>query len=134
MIENSILTSVKKVLGIDESYTVFDQDIMIHINSVLNTLTQLGVGPENGFRINDATTVWTDFYGEDLRYNSVQSYMYLRVRMLFDPPPPATMTMFKEMIKELEWRINVQREDITYVPPIPDLPEEEDFILDGGGA
>jgi hypothetical protein len=108
----SILISTKKILGIDAAYTAFDVDIITHINSVFSTLNQLGIGPIQGFAIQDATDLWTDFLAEDdLKMNAVKSYMYLRVRLLFDPPTASYMiTSMKEQIMELEWRLNVVRE------------------------
>ena len=127
----SILTSTKKTLGIDESYTAFDMDIVLHINSVFATLQQLGIGPENGFAIEDETPTWDAFLGTDPRLNNVKSYMYLRVRMLFDPPTLSYLIdAMKEQIKELEWRMNVYREETGWTDPDPDPILES--ILDGG--
>jgi hypothetical protein len=114
--EQSILTSTKKILGIAEDYTVFDLDIITHINTAFSTLTQLGVGPATGFMINDATEVWTDFIEEDLQYNAVKSYVFLRVRALFDPPQTSYLISATErQIQELEWRLNVYREGKDWV-------------------
>lgn len=108
---NSILTSTKKILGVDESYTAFDVDIITHINSVFNTLNDLGIGPAEGFMIEDATANWSDFLGTDVNLNSVKTYMYLRVRMLFDPPTTSYLiNALNEQKKELEWRLNSRRE------------------------
>jgi hypothetical protein len=85
-VETSILTSTKKNLGLAEDYTVFDQDIITYINSAFSTLTSLGVGPASGFMIQDATTEWVEFIGNDPQLNQVKTYIYLRARMLFDPP------------------------------------------------
>lgn len=118
----SILTSTKKTLGIDESYTVFDTDIVMHINSVFSTLTQLGVGPEDGFAIDDSSALWTDFI-DDARLNNVKSYMYLKVRLLFDPPGTSYhLNSMKEQAKEMEWRINVVREGDSWTDPIATTP------------
>ena len=87
----SILTSIKKLLGIDEDYKHFDQDLIMHINSVLMILTQLGVGPSTGFSIVDETATWKDFLGIDPRFESVRSYIYLKVRLLFDPPQSSAL-------------------------------------------
>lgn len=115
---SSILTSVKKVLGIAEDYEAFDVDIVMHINSVFNTLNQLGIGPENGFMIEDATSTWEDFLGEDVLLNQVKTYTCLRVRLIFDPPATSfAIDAFKEQIKELEWRMNVYREEGAWVDP-----------------
>ena len=106
--ENSILTSIKKMLGVAEDYTEFDEDIITHINSVFLNLTQLGVGPEEGFMIEDDTAVWEDFMDDSIRLQAVKTYMYLKVKLLFDPPLSSSVTeSFTRMIAELEWRLNV---------------------------
>lgn len=119
----SILTSTKKVLGLSEDYTVFDEDIIMHINSVFSTLTQLGVGPAEGFMIEDATAEWDDFIPgapDDPQFNSVKSYMFLKVSMLFDPPQTSYLITAKEkQIEELEWRLNVHREEDDWTDPDP---------------
>ena len=121
----SILNSIKKILGIDEAYTAFDPDITIHINSVFATLNQLGIGPTEGFMIEDDEATWDDFLGTDLRLNNVKSYVYLRVRMLFDPPTTGYLIdAMKEQIKEMEWRINAYREEEAWTDPDPDSEEE----------
>ena len=106
--ETSILTSIKKMLGVAEDYTEFDEDIITHINSVFLSLTQLGVGPEEGFMIEDDTAVWEDFIDDSIRLQAVKTYMYLKVKLLFDPPLSSSVTeSFTRMIAELEWRLNV---------------------------
>jgi hypothetical protein len=121
----SILTSTKKVLGIEEGYTAFDPDIVIYINSVFSTLHQLGIGPEDGFSITDATTTWDAFLGTDPRLNSVRAYMYLRVRLLFDPPQTSYLIdALNAQARELEWRLNVYREETAWTDPNPLLPVE----------
>ena len=106
--ETSILTSIKKMLGVAEDYTEFDEDIITHINSVFLNLTQLGVGPEEGFMIGDDTAVWEDFIDDSIRLQAVKTYMYLKVKLLFDPPLSSSVTeSFTRMIAELEWRLNV---------------------------
>ena len=86
--EQSILISTKKILGIAEDYTVFDLDIITHINTAFSTLTQLGVGPADGFMIEDDSALWTDFdpVDDNLNYNAVKSYVFLKVKVAFDPP------------------------------------------------
>ena len=107
--KNSILTSIKKLLGITESCTDFDTDIIMHINTVLMTLSQLGVGTE-GFQIEDKNAVWSDFIKSD-KLAATKSYVYLRVKLLFDPPlNSAIVEAIKESIRELEWRLNVRVE------------------------
>lgn len=108
---DSILNSVKKMLGLDAEYDAFDTEIIIHINSVFMILQQLGVGPETGFAIADASTVWTDYIENVVFLSLVKSYMYLKVRMLFDPPQnSALLEAMKSQIAEFEWRLNVNAE------------------------
>ena len=107
----SILTSIKKMLGIAEEYTHFDMDLIMHINSVLTILTQLGVGPSKGFSIRDENDSWEDFFSKDSNLESVKSYVYMKVRLLFDPPQSSAVTeSINRLISELEWRINVEVE------------------------
>jgi hypothetical protein len=114
--EQSILTSTKKILGVTEDYTVFDLDIITHINSAFSTLTQLGVGPAGGFVIEDEDAEWEDFIGSDLQNHSIKSYVYLKVRMLFDPPTTSYLiTAMEKQISELEWRLNTHREETAWV-------------------
>lgn len=116
--EQSILTSTKKILGIAEDYTVFDLDIITHINTVFSTLTQLGVGPAEGFMIEDDEAEWGDFIGDDNRFNSVKSYVFLKVRQLFDPPTTSYLIdAVNKQIQELEWRLNTNRESTEWVDP-----------------
>lgn len=104
---DSILTSIKKLLNIAEDYEYFDADIIMHINSTLLVLTQLGVGPPNGFIISDKKDIWDDFIG-DANLEMVKSYIYLKVKLLFDPPTSsAAMDAANRMISEFEWRLNV---------------------------
>ena len=104
----SILTSVKKLLGITEEYEHFDSDIIMHINSVFMILTQLGVGPSEGFFIQDKYTNWDDFIPTGKSLESVKSYMYMKVKLLFDPPQSsAVMESMKNMISEFEWRLYI---------------------------
>lgn len=104
----SILTSIKKLLGIEEEYIQFDDDIIMHINSVFLNLTQLGVGPVDGFFIEDDTATWDDFIGDDTQLQAVKTYMYLKVKLLFDPPlSSSVIESINRMISELEWRLNV---------------------------
>ena len=107
--KNSILTSIKKLLGITESCTDFDTDIIMHINTVLMTLNQLGVGTE-GFQIEDKNAVWSEFIDPN-KLAATKSYVYLRVKLSFDPPlNSAIIEAIKESIRELEWRLNVRVE------------------------
>lgn len=104
----SILTSIKKALGIQEEYEQFDPDIVMHINTALSILTDLGVGPSEGFFITDKTASWSDFVPNSKRIESIKSYVVLKVRLLFDPPTSsAVLDSMNRLISELEWRINV---------------------------
>lgn len=125
--DQSILKTVKRTLGLAENYVAYDEEIIIHINSVFGTLQQLGIGPVEGFEIEDDTLTWFDFVQDELILSPVKSYIYLRVRMLWDPPStnPAVMSSFKEQIKELEWRLEVAGEPFA---------GETVIVLDGGGA
>lgn len=114
-VTDSILDSTKKVLGIDDEYDVFDLDLIMHINSVFATLNQLGVGPEEGFMIQGADETWVSFIGEEKQLNSVKSYVYLKVRLMFDPPATSfAIESFNKMTKEYEWRLNVQQEEVRH--------------------
>ena len=108
----SILTSIKKLLGLDEGYTEFDADVTMHINTVFVILTQLGVGPPEGFFIEDKTAIWDDYIPDDpLQCHMVKSYIHKKVQLLFDPPDRgAVMEALKNSIAELEWRLNVAAE------------------------
>lgn len=116
----SILNSVKKALGIEPDYKAFDDTIIMHINSVFGTLEQLGIGPPEGFMIEDDSATWEEYLGADLRTNSVKSLMYLRVRMLFDPPQTSFLiTALEKQAEEMEWRLNVRREGEAWRDPDP---------------
>lgn len=107
--DESILNEIKKLLGVSKSCTDFDTDIIMHINTVLMTLNQLGVGTE-GFQIEDKDAVWSEFIESD-KLAATKSYVYLRVKLLFDPPlNSAIIEAIKESIRELEWRLNVRVE------------------------
>lgn len=118
--EQNILISTKKILGISADYTVFDLDITTHINTAFSTLTQLGVGPAEGFMIETGEEVWQDFIDTDMQYNAVKSYVFLRVRQLFDPPSTSYLiSAVERQIQELEWRLNVHREETGWTDPDP---------------
>jgi len=115
---DSILNSVKKKLGIQEDYTHFDEDIIMDINSVFMILNQLGVGPDEPFTIEDEDTYWDDFI-DNTRIEAVKSYMYMKVRLMFDPPTSGFLVdSLNKQIAELEWRMLVQAET-------PKLPEAD---------
>lgn len=106
----SILTSIKKLLGISEEYTQFDSDIIMHINTVFLNLTQLGVGPSSGFFIEDSSAEWSDFVNieDNAQLQAIKTYVYLKVKLLFDPPLSSSVTeSYNRQIAELEWRLNV---------------------------
>lgn len=104
----SILTSIKKMLGITEEYNHFDADLIMHINSVFMILNQIGVGTSHGFSIKGKDEMWTDFIPENSQLELVKSYMYLRVKLLFDPPlGSAVIDVMNRQINEYEWRLSV---------------------------
>lgn len=125
--EDSILNSTKKILGISYDYTAFDLDIITHINSAFSALSQIGVGPKNGFSIEDSSTTWTDFSITDVvlpelsiplnQLNMVKTYIFLKTRLIFDPPSTSfAIAATEKQIQEHEWRLNVFRE-----PPLPEV-------------
>ncbi len=113
----SILNSVKKLLGIEADYTHFDPDIIMHINSVFSILTQMGVGPSTGFMISDNTETWSDFIAEDFAlYSMIKTYVYLKVRLMFDPPiSAAAIEAINRQISELEWRLFVVADPVLVI-------------------
>lgn len=112
---NSILTSIKQLLGITEDYKAFDSEIVLHINSVFRILNQLGVG-KLGFEIMDEGPTWEDFLGEKTsQLSHVKTYTYLKVKCVWDPPTIGShMTAIEQTLKELEWRLNVQVDPDDY--------------------
>lgn len=110
----SILTSIKKLLGITEEYTAFDQDLIMHINSVFAILMQLGVGPKDGFMITDKSETWNQFTTKNAE-SLVKSYIHLKVRMMFDPPTSGIVSeSMNNTIKEYEWRLSISNDN----PPV----------------
>ena len=106
--EESILKTIKGLLGPDSDYDVFDPDILVFINSALATLTQIGIGPSTGFRITGETETWDDFLGGAENLESVKDYVFMKVKMAFDPPTSSyVMSAYQDTCKELEWRLNV---------------------------
>jgi hypothetical protein len=135
----SILNSTKKVLGLAPDDHVFDADVIMLINSAFSTLHQLGIGPLQGFMIEDATATWDSFLLGDNRLNSVKTYVHLKVRSIFDPPATSfVLSAMQTQISELEWRLNVVREGVVYGAPVnnppvtPPVVVEPDGTLDGG--
>lgn len=124
--EESILKSTKKILGLDADYTPFDLDIITHINAAFSLLNQLGVGPEAGFMIEDDTTLWSAYAIPMNQLSLVKTYVYLKVRSIFDPPTTSFMIeAVDKQIKEYEWRLNVFREYAKYPLPPEPAPSEE---------
>lgn len=115
-----VVTNIGEISEVDQ----FDPDIIVGINMALNALTQLGVGPETGFRIDGSNQTWNDFLGDDLRLEQVKEYVFLRTKLVFDSSTMSSFVMdcYNRTIKELEWRINVE----------VDLPENEDIVEERG--
>lgn len=108
---NSILTSIKKLLGIVEEYEHFDADLVMHINSVFTILTQLGVGPSEGFMITGEDETWSKFIPDGMNLEIVKSFVFMKVKLLFDPPiNSAVIESTNRMLNEFEWRIQVMAE------------------------
>ena len=107
---DSILNSIKKLMGISADYEAFDIDLIVHINSVFMILNQLGIGPDEPFTISDSTSLWTDFVTrQDLEL--IKSYVYLKVRLMFDPPlNSAVLSSMEKQVDQYEWRLNVSAE------------------------
>lgn len=119
----SILLSTKKILGLSEDYTAFDFDIITHINTALMIVSQLGIGPEDGVMIQDESTTWEEVIQSDNMRNSVKTYVYLRVRLLFDPPTSSFLVKaLEDQLREIEWRLNVHRESYSWTSPSLTLP------------
>ncbi len=105
---DSILTSVKKILGITAEYTHFDDALIMHINTVLMALTQMGIGNRQYFRIEDASSTWSDFISDKVDIDAIKTYVALRVKLIFDPPQSSThMQAIQDTIKECEWRMYI---------------------------
>lgn len=117
----SILTSIKKLLGIEAEDTHFDPDIILNINMVFMTINQLGIGPETGFIITGKDEIWSDLLGDRKDVEGVKTYVYLKVRLIFDPPSSGVLIeAIERQIRELEWRLNIQVDK----PPVEVVPEE----------
>jgi len=115
----SILTETKQTLGLGDDATGFEPELILFINGVLSNLNQLGIGPDEGFAIEDAGPTWEDFLGTDKRLNDAKLVMHYGVKLVFDPPQQAPVIMSMEKLRdEAVWRLNVQREEILH-PPIP---------------
>jgi hypothetical protein len=118
--DKSILSSIKKLLGMTDEYTAFDVDIIIHINTVLSILGDLGFGPTSGFQISDNTQLWTDYIPENPTTNKAKTYVYLKVRMMFDPPTNSSVVdSINRAITELEWRLANPTDPISLTTEVP---------------
>lgn len=110
---DSIFVTIKKMLGLEDTYTPFDTDVMIFINAALMNLTQLGIGPKEGLTISDYDTKWSDFLTNEVKLGAVKTYVYLKVKMAFDPPTNSfVMDAMKQQAEEIGWRLNVQAESV----------------------
>lgn len=119
--DNSILNNIKKLLGFDPEYTAFDTDIIIHINSVFSIMHQIGAAPPDGFMITDATATWDDFLEGKQNVEFIKSYIFLRVKIVFDPPANSFgLDALNKVIDEMTWRLNILEivfNPDVYVPP-----------------
>jgi hypothetical protein len=123
--EDSILKSTKKILGLADDYAAFDLDIITHINAAFSILNQLGVGPQEGYSINSDADLWSEYPVPPNQLHLIKTYIYLKVRSLFDPPATSYLIeAVDNQIKEYEWRLNVFREDVLRPPPEFPPPEE----------
>jgi hypothetical protein len=129
--EQSILKSTKKILGIGDDDTSFDLDIITHINSAFSTLTDLGVGPEEGFAIEDESAEWDTYLSDDpVQLSKVKVCVYLRTRLLFDPPTVGfLLDATRELLRENEWRLNTNREATAWIDPDPPVPVDPEPSL-----
>lgn len=118
--EESILKTIKKLLGVLSTDTVFDEDLFVNINSSFMTLNQLGVGPESVFSIDSDAATWADFLATDMeKYSAVKTFVWLKVRLVFDPPGTSfLLDAIQKQISELEWRLAVQVPIPDPVPPV----------------
>lgn len=116
---NSILNDTKKMLGLESDYTAFDTDIITHINTAFFNLQQLGIGPTDGYLIEGETETWSDVIGTSKKLAAVKSYVYLKVRMLFDPPTLSTVIeAMNRQVTEMEWRLRTQAEADLVIPEV----------------
>lgn len=107
--EESILNTIKKMLGFEADYDAFDTDLIVHINMVFNILNQIGVGPKEGFSISDSDTLWNCYLKDSRKLEMVKTYIYLKVKNIFDPGTSSALNeAIRNQIAELEWRLSVQ--------------------------
>ena len=136
--DTSILQSTKKILGLSSDDDSFDLDVATHVNMAFSTLTDLGIGPSDGFVIDDSgDETWDDYWPtlSNIQLSRVKTFVYLSVRLHFDPPQTSyALTALKEQITEHEWRLNALREETDWSDPDPDEETEGETVLEGGGA
>lgn len=132
--EQSILKSTKKLLGIGDDDLSFDLDIITHINSAFSTLTDLGVGPVDGFVIEDGTMEWESYLPDDpIKLSKAKTCVFLETRLLFDPPTSSyLLDAVQKQLQEAQWRLNVNREETAWVDPDPPVPIDPCYSLEGG--
>jgi len=120
--EHSILTSTKQILGLPEEDTSFDQSVLTFINSCFTDLLDLGIGPVDGYRIVDADNTWPDFIDNTPEMDRVKTYVYLKVRLLFDPPSTSFhIAAMEKQIQEATWRLSMARENLSWADPDPPM-------------
>ena len=125
--EESILLSIKKLLGLDGDYQAFDEDVVVHINTALSILRQLGVGPKNGFKITGSNETWGDFLGDSDKLEMAKTFVYTRVKPIFDPPSNSfVLSALKEESDELAWRLNITAEEDLETLSDEETSSEED--------
>lgn len=112
-VQESILNSIKKMLGIYSDISAFDDELTIHVNSILASLVQMGIGvTEYGYTIVNAKNTWSEFLGDDKRLESVKTYVFLKVKLIFDPPlQSSVIDAYREQIKEFEWRNYITKDN-----------------------
>lgn len=128
---DSILDTVKKTLGLDNTDTTFDLDVTMFINSAFGSLQQIGLGPDTGFAISDNTTMWWQYVTRQSYLGLVKSYVFMKVKLAFDPPDSRfALPAYEKMLEELTWRINIAVETPSVIPlwwllnNLPDFPSE----------
>lgn len=113
VLNESILGTIRGMLGPAEDYTHFDSEIAVHINTFLLTLTQLGVGPLSGFSISGDDETWSDFLGDSNLYEPVKTYLYMKTKLIFDPPTSSSvMDAMERACEQIEWRLKIQSEHV----------------------
>ena len=112
--EESILKTIKQLIGCPDDFEQFDLDLIVHINSAFATLTQLGVGPKEGYRITGSDNEWSEFEDDAQKLSLIKDYVYIKTRLLFDPPTSGSlMDSLKEQLKEMEWRLYMLYDPIS---------------------